>query len=79
MNTILADLKVFLEDAHKNGTDCAKAEAQLARATETLRYATVTNEEEQELLRIVTELEQIHTVCSIKTQNEDEDALDCGV
>lgn len=76
MKTTLAKLKAFLEDAHKNGTDCVTAEFYLTLAEETLRVTT-SKEEKIEIKAIVEELNQIHNICFTQKQNEDDN--ECGI
>lgn len=81
MNTTLIELRAFLEDAHKNGTDCSKAERNLTRAKNALRFINNTKEKD-ELKNIITELEQIHNVCFVNQREEDDfecDDPECGV
>lgn len=76
MNTLLTSLRAFLECAHKNGTDCNTALLYLIQA----RTAQPKNKEEQfELENIIAELEQVHQVCMLPNQAEEDDSSECGI
>lgn len=74
-DTVVDRLRAFLEDAH-SGTDCATAEFYFALAAETL--PTLTNKEDKiELVKLITELEEMHNLCSARQNGEDDDS-ECG-
>ncbi len=77
---ILVVLKSFLEYEHKNGADCIIAELFLQLAKETLLTAK-NKDEEVELDKIIKELEQLHNVCFLQKQlnEEDDDSSEYGV
>jgi hypothetical protein len=72
MNTKLIELQAFLDNAHKKGTDCQKAEEKLIEAKELLPYVN-TPQERKTLETIISELEQVHQVCSLPLKRFDDD------
>ncbi|MBI2120135.1 MAG: hypothetical protein HYT94_00745 [Parcubacteria group bacterium] len=78
MNAALTELKTFLEDARKNGTDCISAEEKLTSARNLLQVL-VNGHDRSVLERIVAELEQIHVLCSLPKQCDCSDDCECGV
>lgn len=78
MKKTIDTLKSFLEDAHKNGTDCQTAESKLALALHLLTLPQRKDDKIQ-LLRIVAELKEIHRLCLLPEEQTADDNSECGV
>jgi hypothetical protein len=80
MKKTLDSLRAFLENARRNGTTCAAAEAKLALAKHLLAIAGREGGAE-ELFPIVGELEEIHKLCLAPITAEAptaEEECECG-